>query len=742
MHDANTGRTYDYTKKGEHGKLVDSGILLPKGAPDKYLDRQTLWNEIDRSETNANARLAREFEVSIPVGLNREQQIEVTKEFCKALANEGMIVDYAIHNPKADNSNPHIHILCSTRPIDEKTGKFSLKEKKVYALDADGNRIPVIDPNTGKQKIGARGRKIWKRTTVQTNPFNAKENIKKWRKQWEIVANNALERAGINSKIDCRSYEERGLNIIPCFGEGAEQYIRERGIDTIRDVRAPNEEIKQINVEVLKGELSEAYEKALFHHEVNYYLDYLDRLVTYDSYIKAPLQLTVVKSNDEIEHDYGLYMAYVGATNKYLKLSFESPKLQTIYDERSSYFKEHPLKEKSHAPGTKDTVPLFLREEIIPKREQSLITVSGTAQSATIAKRFEPKFVYCYAGVVKELPQTARLIAQKSIRLVKDFVANSASFVKRKAVILASAMTAKFKFALTSASRPVKLLPTLNAKSAELMPGPKVKLVASLTATSAQIEFQQVQSNEQVPVSKKTVPVTQYAYVPDTPGQQKPELQQRQPEKAPAITSKSFNLAQFLLELNKQFFGSLYSPLRLRKDVESATNTLDAHSEECVAFVVQNDVLKAHLQDKVSEKSDITEQDVKDASVDVLVECVQQNGIDRHELNVPKYLSCCLAELKTLPNYDVSAQNVLKNDISSTLETHYKEVTKFVLDNSKLRAELQEVRPSFEGADFWTQAEYAVNFVYNKFVEHHEDVELYKPDMQTRRPAQSRGFHR
>ena len=736
MHDANTGRTYDYTKKGEHGKLVDSGIFLPKGAPEKYLDRQTLWNEIDQQETNANARFAREFEVSIPVGLNREQQIEVTKEFCKALADEGMIVDYAIHNPKADNSNPHIHILCSTRPIDEKTGKFSLKEKKIYALDADGNRIPVIDKNTGKQKIGARGRKIWKRTTVQTNPFNAKENIKKWRKQWEIVANNALERAGINSKIDCRSYEERGLNIIPCFGEGAEQYIRERGIDTIRDVRAPNEEIKQINTEVLETEVLVAKDNALTTNRNSHYLDYLDKLVTFNSYTKAPLKLTV--AYDELNHDYSLNMAYAGATNKYIELSFNNPHLQTLYEGKRKYFLESFTQIRKGA--SKKSLQDIVIETYTPPKERELRTVViHDSQITTIDKRPKPWFIYRYAGVVKELPQLAKLVARKSIRIVHDFVANIASLVKRKPVRLTPVMTKKFALALTPAIRLVRPLPTMDTQPAELMPRPKVRLASPLTATLAQLEIQKTQNNVQVPASKRTAPVQQHVYTPDTIRQPEPELQQSLPEKSPDTKPKLLNVAQYLQELERLLFENLYAPLRLKELKESATDKLYSYINDCADFIMQDDDLKNKLQGELFRRSDNpSPEDCEDACVQVLLEQVQGN-VDKHKLNIPEYLSCCAEEVSQL-NY-LDRMN-FENDVKETLGVHYEDVIKFVLSNSKLRVELQENCSYFERLDIQNQAQYAVDFVYDKFVEHHKDVEMYKPDIQTHRQAQSRGYHR
>jgi len=40
-------------------------------------DRERLWNEVEKSETRVNSRLAREFEVALPVELSNDQQKEL-----------------------------------------------------------------------------------------------------------------------------------------------------------------------------------------------------------------------------------------------------------------------------------------------------------------------------------------------------------------------------------------------------------------------------------------------------------------------------------------------------------------------------------------------------------------------------------------------------------------------------------------------------------------------------------------
>jgi hypothetical protein len=51
------GIQFDYTRKGG---VVHTEILLPESAPREYLDRNTLWNAVEKIEKAKNAQLARE----------------------------------------------------------------------------------------------------------------------------------------------------------------------------------------------------------------------------------------------------------------------------------------------------------------------------------------------------------------------------------------------------------------------------------------------------------------------------------------------------------------------------------------------------------------------------------------------------------------------------------------------------------------------------------------------------------
>lgn len=234
--DSETGIKHNYTRKSE---VVHSEIILPEHAPAEYANREILWNSVQKVETQDRARLAREWEVALPNELDLDQAKTLIHDFAESLAAEGMCVDVSIH---WKNGNHHAHIMGTTRPID-KDGKWASKERKEYKLDTKGNKIPVIDPKTGKQKIGARGRKMWQRETVQANDWNRREKVEEWRKRWADCCNKYLDR---EQQLDHRSYERQGITQLPTVHEGyAARLMEQRG--TVSDLCQRNRDIRLYN---------------------------------------------------------------------------------------------------------------------------------------------------------------------------------------------------------------------------------------------------------------------------------------------------------------------------------------------------------------------------------------------------------------------------------------------------------------------------------------------------------------
>ena len=238
--DDELGETYNYTRKGG---VAFSEIILCANAPSTYSDRQTLWNEVQKIEKQKNAQLCREVEVALPIEFSRDEQVEVVREYIKKnFTDKGMIADWSLHD-KSDG-NPHAHILLTMRPL-KQNGEWGAKRKDSYAFDDNGNRIPVIDPKTGKQKIGARGRKMWERISIQSTDWNDQTKAEEWRKSWADICNEHLKG---QAHIDHRSYARQGKEQLPMLHESyaARKIVKRGGYSYIIEY---NEQVRKFNRE-------------------------------------------------------------------------------------------------------------------------------------------------------------------------------------------------------------------------------------------------------------------------------------------------------------------------------------------------------------------------------------------------------------------------------------------------------------------------------------------------------------
>ena len=131
---------------------------------------------------------------------------------------------YAIHTDK-DGRNPRAHPRRQPahRPEDRQMGG---EEPQRVRVGRQRPAHPVIDPDTGRQKIGARNRKVWKRVNVSNNPLDSKEFLR-LRREWADSCNALLPGYAV---IDHRSFKARGIERIPTIHEGyASREMEKRG---------------------------------------------------------------------------------------------------------------------------------------------------------------------------------------------------------------------------------------------------------------------------------------------------------------------------------------------------------------------------------------------------------------------------------------------------------------------------------------------------------------------------------
>lgn len=178
LHDEKYDKVHDYTQKQD---VAHTEILLPQNAPEKFKDRETLWNSVEAFEKRKDAQLAREFNFALPRELTLEQNISLAKEFVKeTFVKEGMIADLCIHNDKGSDGqlHPHAHVMLTMREVNE--NGFGQKERA----------------------------------------WNDKALLLSWREEWADIANKHLALHGHDLRIDHRSLAEQQIPLEPQYKIG------------------------------------------------------------------------------------------------------------------------------------------------------------------------------------------------------------------------------------------------------------------------------------------------------------------------------------------------------------------------------------------------------------------------------------------------------------------------------------------------------------------------------------------
>jgi len=223
---------HDFTHKGG---IVHNEIMLPPHAPTSFYDRSTLWNAVEQSERNHNARTGREIVVALPNELNREQQIAIVRDYVQRnFVNKGMCADFSIHaghihdrkneiypflNLTVRKDNPHAHIQLTVRPLN-RNGTWGAKSKKEYILDRNGNRIKLPSGNYKSRKVDSTD---WDKT----------DTLLKWRENWSATVNQEFARLGITERIDHRTLKAQGINREPTMHMGHKAWnLEKQGIRT------------------------------------------------------------------------------------------------------------------------------------------------------------------------------------------------------------------------------------------------------------------------------------------------------------------------------------------------------------------------------------------------------------------------------------------------------------------------------------------------------------------------------
>ena len=234
---------YDYSNKA--GEVVYTNIFAPPDVPEWVSDWKVLWQNVEQVEYRRDAQLARSMYFSLPKELSREQHIALLADYAQTFVEEGMIAMVSMHDD--GTGNPHAHLLLPMRLL-HKDGTWAAKATLVYVVDENGERI--------KQANGG-----YKTTRKNTTTWDNCSNVEKWRKRWANIVNTHLKMAGFETRIDVRSYQERGIQKIPTLRLSCAEYeLEQQGIPTAggelnRLIRMENQmraEIEQFTQKMLR----------------------------------------------------------------------------------------------------------------------------------------------------------------------------------------------------------------------------------------------------------------------------------------------------------------------------------------------------------------------------------------------------------------------------------------------------------------------------------------------------------
>jgi ATP-dependent exoDNAse (exonuclease V) alpha subunit len=186
IRDERSGDLHNYSSRKD---VLHKEIFLPSHLTGQNVhwarDRSALWNAAEQAESRRTARVAREFQVTLPAELSPEQRLRLARGFSQEVANRYKIaVDLAVHEPRAggDPRNYHAHLLATTR------------EATAAGLGAKAG-LDLSAKEFGKLGLSTNGSQEY--TAI--------------RERWATLTNQALREAHIDARVDHRSLEAQGV---------------------------------------------------------------------------------------------------------------------------------------------------------------------------------------------------------------------------------------------------------------------------------------------------------------------------------------------------------------------------------------------------------------------------------------------------------------------------------------------------------------------------------------------------
>lgn len=197
-------RIIDYSRKQG---LLHEEFVIPEDAPEwlrvMMSDRsvsgasEAFWNKVEVFEKRSDAQLAKDVTIALPIELSSDQNIALVRDFvAEHITARGMVADWVYHDAPG---NPHIHLMTTLRPLTED----GFGAKKVGVLGPDGNPV--------RNDAGKIVYELWAGSAEDFNAF---------RDGWFACQNRHLALAGLDIRVDGRSFERQGIELTPTIHLG------------------------------------------------------------------------------------------------------------------------------------------------------------------------------------------------------------------------------------------------------------------------------------------------------------------------------------------------------------------------------------------------------------------------------------------------------------------------------------------------------------------------------------------
>ena len=183
--DSRTGIRHDFSRRAQRGDVVASGFSYGAQAPAwNRNDVQAFADALEGAERRKNSIVCRDVEIALPHELAPEKREALAARWAQHLASRyNAAVAYAVHRPdrRSDERNHHVHCLMSTRALG-KDGTPGAKLRQFH--------VRAKKPN-----------KQGKPYEPERTDSGGSDEIHTLRAEWEVMCNEALAEAGIDTAI-------------------------------------------------------------------------------------------------------------------------------------------------------------------------------------------------------------------------------------------------------------------------------------------------------------------------------------------------------------------------------------------------------------------------------------------------------------------------------------------------------------------------------------------------------------